>query len=256
MSNKRAMVTGASEGLGRVFVQRLAELGYDTVGVARNEARLQELNAELGSDEHAYIVADLGTSAGVDRCVAEIQRDRVHLLVNNAGFSRFGSFQESRIEDEQEILAVNCQALMSLAHAFLEQAEAGDALINLSSITNFLPTPIQPTYCASKAFIASFSESLWYQQRSRGVYVQGLCPGMTKTQFIDRAADLGEKKKLLDAISSRPEKVVDSSLRALRKRRGPILVPGFGNRFIALVSGLLPRRLLVWLSGRLGDLSL
>jgi hypothetical protein len=257
MSNKRAMITGASEGLGRVFAKRLAsaDYGYDTVCVARNESRLRELMGELGPGDHRYVVADLATDAGVDRCVEEVQRERVNLLVNNAGFSRFGAFEGGTAEDERRILSVNCDAVMTLAHAFLKQAESGDALINLSSITNFLPTPLQPTYCATKAFIASLSESLWYQQRPRGVYVQGLCPGVAKTKFVERAGELGEKKRLLDAVSQTAESVVDVSLAALDKRTQPIVVPGVGNRIIAGASRLLPRRPLIWLSGKLGDLA-
>jgi short-subunit dehydrogenase len=144
---------------------------------------------------------------------------------------------------------------VTLAHAFLQQAESGDALINLSSITNFLPTPLQPTYCATKAFIVSLSESLWYQQRPRGVYVQGLCPGIAKTKFVERAGELGDEKRLLDALSQTPESVVDVSLAALDKRAQPIVVPGLGNLVIAGATRLLPRRPLIWLSGKLDDLA-
>ena len=156
--------------------------------------------------------------------------------------------------EQEQILDVDCRAVLVLAHTFLGRANSGDALINLSSITNFLPTPIQPTYCAAKAFIASLSESLWYQQRSRGIYVQGLCPGMTRTRFIERAGDVG-MKRLLDLISQTPEAVVDVSLYELNRRRYPIVIPGLRNRLLALTTKLLPRRALVATSGRLGDLA-
>ena len=141
---------------------------------------------------------------------------------------------------------------MILAHAYLDVASDGDAIINLSSITNFLPTPVQPTYVATKAFLASFSESLWYQARHRGVYVQGLCPGLTRTRFLERAG-LDRYMSLMDLISTTPQRVVESSLRAMRRRRGPIVVPGLANAFLAMVCRFLPRRLLVSLVGRMGD---
>lgn len=250
---RRAFVTGASEGLGRVFVTKLAQAGYSCVAVARNEARLRELVDETPGP-HEWMVADLGTHDGLEQCATRLREEPFDLLVNNAGFSRFGVFHESPLEEQEQILDVDCRAVLVLAHAYLAGARPGDALINLSSITNFLPTPMQPTYCAAKAFIASLSESLWYQQRGRDVYVQGLCPGITRTRFIERAGDVG-MKSLIDAISQSPESVVDASLHALARRRRPIVIPGIRNRLIALVTKLLPRRALVLASGRIGDLA-
>ncbi len=255
---KKAFVTGASEGLGRAFVKGLAQEGFDTMSVARNEARLNELVEELakeyGPGHHDFLVADLCSSEGLDRCAQHLQGDPYDLLVNNAGYSRFGDFSEAAIEDEQKILMVNCFAVMTLAHAFLQNARAGDAMINLSSITDYLPTPIQPTYVATKCFVASFSESLWYQQRKKGVYVQGLCAGVTKTQFLNRAG-LGHRKALLDLIAHEPEKVVGVSIAELNKRSKPIVIPGIRNRMLVTLVSLIPRKALVYLSGKLNDLA-
>jgi short-subunit dehydrogenase len=248
----KAFVTGASEGLGRAFAIRLAKEGYRVTAVARNEGRLAELLEELDGGPHEILPADLSERKGVDRCAEKLRDGSFRLLVNNAGCSRFGSYAEAEIDDELRIFAVNCEAAMILAHAFLEVAESGDALINLSSLTYVLPTPIQPTYVATKTFLASFSESLWYQARSRGVYVQGLCPGLTRTQFLQRAG-LKRYIGLLEFLSMTPEQVVDSSLRAMQRRRGPIVIPGFGSALIAILCRLLPRRLLVALIGRAGE---
>jgi len=252
---KIACITGASEGLGRVFATQLAERGYETINIARNEARLQELVASLG-EGHRYWVADLSKPSELSRCVELMAEQHIDVLINNAGFSQFGVYREASLEDESKILHVNCQAVMSLSHAFLTQAQEGDILINLSSITNILTTPIQPTYCATKSFIASLSESLWYQERKRGVYVQGLLPGITRTQFIERSSDIeGFKKQLLDFISQTPEAVVKESLRAADKRRKPIVIPGLSNKLLALLLNFMPRKQLVWLSGKVGDLA-
>ena len=250
----KAFVTGASEGLGRAFVIRLAKEGYRVTAVARNEARLAELLEELDGGPHEILSADLSQREGIDRCTEKLRDGSYRLLVNNAGYSRFGTYSEADIDDELRILAVNCEAAMILAHAFLKVAESGDALINLSSVTYFLPTPIQPTYVATKTFLASFSESLWYQARGRGVYVQGLCPGITRTQFLERAG-LERYLDSLAFLAMTPERVVDSSLRAMQRRRGPIVIPGFGNALVALLCRLLPRRLLVFLLGRAGELA-
>ena len=164
----RALVTGASEGLGRAFAMRLAQEGWAVTAVARNEARLTELTAELGGAPHDHLVADLAQPDGVARCIERLRGERYALLVNNAGYSQFGEFAEADVDEEAKILAVNCEAAMRLAHAHLERAQPGDALINLSSITYWLPTPIQPTYVAARNSMnrssgsVSNSRRLWY----------------------------------------------------------------------------------------------
>ncbi len=254
MTNKKAFVTGASEGLGREFSRQLAAKGYAITAVARNEARLQELMEELPGSTHDYLVADLGQDTGVGRCANRLQDGQYDLLVNNAGYSNFGEFDQAKIEDEEKILAVNCQAVMVLSHAYLKNAKSGGALINLSSITNFFVTPIQPTYCATKSFIASFSESLWYQQRKSGVYVQGLCPGVTKTEFLNRVGNF-DKKNLMDIFSRSPEFVIRVSLQELEKRSKPIVIPGVEYKLLALVTRLLPRKAIAWFFGKVGELA-
>ena len=248
----RAFVTGASEGLGRAFAVRLARKGYTVTAVARNEARLGELLRELGEGSHEVLALDLGERRGVDLCAERLRERPYELLVNNAGYGVFGSFAEADVDDELQTLAVNCQAAMVLAHTWLVTARPGDALVNLSSLTYWLPTPIQPTYVATKCFLASLSESLWYQARSRGVYVQGLCPGLIRTRFLERAG-LKRFMGLLDLLGATPERVVDVSLRAMHRRRGPIVIPGWGNKTIAVLCRVLPRRLLVGVMGRACD---
>jgi short-subunit dehydrogenase len=248
---KRAIITGASEGIGRCYALKLAHEGWLITAVARNEQRLQDLVSSLGHG-HDYVVADLATEQGVQACVAKIQENHYSLFVNNAGFSQFGEFRDADIHAEIKILDVNCSALMQLAHAYLNTAKAGDALINLSSITAWLPTPIQPTYVASKAFIKSFSENLWYQERKNGVYVQALCPGPTRTEFIARSGDVS-KKGLLDMFSGRPEGVINSSYKALLKRRKPVVIPGVTNILAALLMNISPRPISIWLMGKVSD---
>ena len=254
MSSKRAFVTGASEGLGREFARQLANKGYAVTAVARNEQRLQSLMNELPGSIHNYLVADLGTASGVAACTEWLQGGEYALLVNNAGYSSFGDFAEASISDQQTILSVNCHAMMALAHAFLQSSRSGNAMINLSSITNYFVTPIQPTYCATKAYIASFSESLWYQQRKNGVYIQGLCPGVTKTEFLNRVGDF-DKKHLIDMFSRSAEFVVRVSLLELEKRSKPIVIPGIENKLLALLTRMLPRKAIAWFFGKVGELA-
>ncbi|MFF2901736.1 SDR family NAD(P)-dependent oxidoreductase [Streptomyces sp. NPDC057966] len=137
---RRALVTGASEGIGRAFARRLAADGYAVTAVARNEDRLRSLTAELGPVHRAF-VADLATSEGVERVGREVERDRFHLLVNNAGTATSGPFTDVSVESALAMMRLNCDAVVTLAHAFLAGARAGDALLNVSSTLAFAPMP-------------------------------------------------------------------------------------------------------------------
>jgi uncharacterized protein len=254
LGEKRAFVTGASSGIGREFAVQLAQQGYAITAVARREDRLKALLDQLPGSGHRYQVADLGTQEGVQLAMGELQRERTHLLVNNAGLSVLEPFYESDLSEQQNILAVNCESLMKLAHSFLRQSESGDALVNLSSIVAFLPTPAQPMYSASKAFIASFSECLWEEHRERGVYVMGLCPGITETEFIE-SATRGEAdgQTLPQALVQTTGEVVAEALQALSARKKAIVVPGRANRMMLLMPRFLTRHRLLKILSVIAD---
>jgi short-subunit dehydrogenase len=184
----------------------------------------------------------------------ELERERANLLINNAGLSVLEPFFESELSQQQNIFAVNCESLMKLAHTFLRQAERGDALINVSSIVAYMPTPAQPMYSASKAFIASFSECLWEEQRPRGVYVMGLCPGITQTEFIATATG-GESdgQTLPKGLTQTTSEVVAEALRALTARKKAIIVTGRINRLMLLMPRFLTRHRLLKVLAVIGD---
>ncbi|HCS28378.1 MAG TPA: NAD(P)-dependent oxidoreductase [Spongiibacteraceae bacterium] len=250
----RALVTGASSGIGREFAQQLANQGYVVTVVARREDRLRELLATLPGAGHTLLAADLSSSQGLETLLEYISSERIHLLINNAGYSVLEPFYQSELGKQQNILDVNCRAVVTLAHAFLGQAERGDALINVASIVSYLPTPAQPMYSASKAFLAAFSECLWSEQQSRGVYVMGLCPGVTRTEFISTATG-GESDgdTLPAAFIQTTDAVVKEALAALRKRRKAIVVTGRLNRLMMLMPRLLSRHRLIKILAVMGD---
>jgi short-subunit dehydrogenase len=250
--SKLALVTGASEGIGRSFAKRLASEGYLVLAVARNEGRLKELMDEIGPG-HDYRVADLATAAGISAVASELSKKRYDLLVNNAGFAIYGRFEETGLEQIQEILRLNCESLLVLSHAFLKVARPGDSLINVSSSASFFPMPISSVYTASKSFVTSLSETLWYEQKKRGVYVLGLCPGITATKFHTRAG--GKDEQLPSLLTETPEQVVAIAMKALRKRRRSVIVSGTQN-YVLWLTRLLPRQGFLVIMGKLFDLGM
>lgn len=254
MASKRALVTGASSGIGWEFARQLAQRGYNVTGVARREEKLRELIDALPGEQHRYLVADLTHDDGVQTVIEALREEHFDLLVNNAGYSAFKPFAESELALQHNILNVNCTAVVTLAHTFLQQAQRGDALINLASVVSFLPTPAQPMYSASKAFIASLSECLWAEQEAHGIYVMGLCPGVTSTEFISTASGgAADGNNLPSALTQSAEAVVNEALIALKKRRKAIVVTGRGNRLMLWLPRILSRHRLIKTLAVAGD---
>jgi len=254
LSTQRALVTGASAGIGKAFAIHLARAGYAVTCVARRLEKLQTIVADLPGDGHQVLVADLTRSEDVAKVADELANARYTLLVNNAGYSVLEPFHSSTLQEQQNILQVNAGAVVTLAHAFLGQAKSGDALINVASVVSYMPTPAQPMYSATKAFISALSECLWAENRERGVYVMGLCPGVTQTDFI-RTATRGESdgENLPSAMTQSSDDVVEEALAALRKRQKAIVVTGLLNRLSLLVPRLLTRHRLIRIMNFVGD---
>jgi short-subunit dehydrogenase len=242
---QRAIVTGASSGIGAEFVRQLAAKGWTVTVVARNLAALDALVRALPGSGHEVVIADLATDEGVARVCAAIEKTHYHLLVNNAGLGAAGLFDSEDADTLRAIVQVNVEAVYRIAHAYLRSAKSGDALINTASCEGLIPFPGQAAYAASKAFVTSLSESLWYEQRPRGVYVMGLCPGMTKTPMVADPVFDAVPKMMIGS----PELVVSTALRALRRRKKPIVIPGWVNRAWIFSMRLLTRRAQIRMSG-------
>lgn len=186
----RALVTGASSGIGASIARRLGADGTDLVVVARDRARLDALAAELPVSVEV-LVADLSDAADVARVAERIRADHepVDLLVNNAGLGFTGRFAELDYERERGVIVVNVLALHELSHAAATTMSARGAggILNIASVAGYLPSAGGATYAATKAFVNSFSESLHQDLGDAGVIVTASCPGFTRTEFQDRA---------------------------------------------------------------------
>jgi uncharacterized protein len=242
----RALITGASAGIGASIARQLAADGVDLVLVARRTARLDELRDELLGAHPArhveVLAADLAVPEGVALVAARLAaQDRpVDLLVNNAGFGLAGRVWERPVEDALAQIDVNVRALVHLAHAAassMTRAGCG-TIVNVSSIAGLQPSPGHAVYAATKSFVTTFSESLALELRGTGVTVTASCPGLTHTEFhavSGAPASTGPSFLWMDA-----DTVARDTLAAAARGR-VVRVNGIGNRALAIVSQALPR---------------
>jgi short-subunit dehydrogenase len=243
---KSALVTGASEGIGHSIAVKLAANGYTITAVARSEDKLATLVATLGTG-HDYIVADLSDQTGQEKIVQVLSERHYNLLVNNAGVGTAGGFTEVPLERQLSMLSLNCEALVRLSYAFLTNAKPGDALVNVSSVLGFVPMPGLGLYSATKAFVTSFSETLWFEQVKRGIFVMALHPGITATNFQVNAG--GSKDDIPASMAQTPEQVADTLIAALEAHSKPTIISGGKNKVFAGLSRILPRKSIVSMMG-------
>ena len=244
-SPPRALVTGASAGIGEAFARLLAARHHDLTLVARRRDRLEALAKELAERHRVSAsveAADLAEEADLSGLVAKVAADPPDLLVNNAGFGTVGRFAELDPERELEEIRTNVLALVRLTRAALPGmlARGRGAVVNVSSLAGESPGPFTATYAASKAYVTRFSESLHEELRGTGVVVQALLPGFTRTEFQEVAGvDPGSVPSF--AWMS-PERVARASLAALA-RGDALCIPGAGNRLLGGLTALAPRSL-------------
>ncbi|MDA2892914.1 SDR family oxidoreductase [Mycolicibacterium sp. BiH015] len=242
----RALVTGASSGIGEAFAKALAARGCDLVLVARRRDRLDDLAEQL---ERAYgidcttVSLDLSEPDPGARLRALVDGD-IDLLINSAGFATQGPFIEGDAHDFARVLAVDVGAVVDLCRAFLPEMvrRRRGAIMNVSSTTAYQPVPSLAVYAAAKAFVLSFSQSLWYETRQHGVTVFSFAPGPTHTEFFDV---IGDNATAVGRMQS-ADQVAAAGLRALDRRfTPPSAVSGVSNTITAALARLVPRRVLM-----------
>lgn len=190
----RALVTGATAGIGKAIATQLAATGTDLVIVARNQEGLSLVAEGLEADHGVSVemlIADLAVEPSVRAVIERLSADHapIDLLVNNAGFGFLDEFIALDIDREQSVIEVNVLALHRLCHAAgTAMANRGrGGILNVSSVAAYYPSPRSATYAATKAFVTSFSDALHVELKPRGVVVTCLAPGLTRTEFHERA---------------------------------------------------------------------
>ncbi len=251
-SRKRALVTGASSGLGEEFARQLVRRSYDVVITARRKQRMDLLADELRARDAdvEVIEADLSNPEGVASVEQRIARGDIDLLVNNAGFGINGEFGEIPLERELEEIDLNVRALTWLSHAAVKHMRANGrgTIINVASTGAYQPVPYMATYAATKAYVLSFSEALHEEAKTYGVTVTCLCPGGTRTEFQQVA---GVQEQSLPRFGwMTPEPVVKAALDGAASGSA-VVVPGWLNKATANAPRLAPRFVIRKVAGRM-----
>ena len=237
----RALVTGASSGIGRAIAERLAGAGVEVVAVARDGERLDKLAADLPVDVEV-LAADLAEPAQVARVERRLaSADRpVDLLVNNAGFGTYGNFADLDIDGEQREILVNVVAVVRLTHAAVRAmlARGRGAILDIGSVSGLQATPGNAVYGATKSFVASFGEAVHGELEGTGVSLTTVLPGFTRTEFAARAGIEG--RPIPGPAWQSPEQVAEAALDAARAGKAWHVTGPF-NQVLVAMSTPVPR---------------
>lgn len=249
---KWALITGTSAGIGVALAEELAAGGTNLVLTARRKDRLEALAQRLACShkiETQVVPADLTDPAAPEK-IFSFTRDKeieIDLLINNAGFGKYGEFHSVAKERLVEMVQVNCSAVVYLTHLFVQGMVArrrGDILI-LASTASFQAVPYISTYAATKAFDLLFAEGLAEELKPYGIRVCALCPGSTESEFHVVA---GQDKFIRRAETA--QKVARTGLRALAAGKSYV-ISGLGNYFGAHGERLVPRRFVTRTAARM-----
>lgn len=243
-----ALVTGASSGIGLEFARQLAARAVNLVLTARNEAVLQQLAGELSAAhgiDTRVLATDLARPAAAAALRARLVEAQIpiRLLINNAASGRWGRFEETPAEAYEAMITLNVTALVSLCHHLLPDLAAfpTSAVINLSSPAALQPVPFMAVYAGTKAFVHSFSQALHGEWREKGVLVQTLVPGPTRSAFDERA---GAYESTLKEERVSPALAVNAALDHLGSAQ-PVVTSAKGTFKQRLFAGLAPPALVI-----------
>lgn len=245
------LITGASAGIGAEFARQFAAQRHDLVLIARREQALTALADELRST-HGVTVTVLALDLSRPESATELHSRteelgiQVDVLVNNAGFGTHGDLVDSDPARLAEEIQLNCGTLVGLTALYLPamRRRGRGTIINIASTAAFQPVPHMAVYGATKAFVLSFSEALWAEEKKHGIRVLAVCPGATATEFFDVA---GESAAV--GVKRTAKQVVDNTMRELIGKK-PSFVDGAANAVTArFLTRVVPKRVALAVTG-------
>ena len=239
----KALVTGASSGIGKEMAYYLDKLGYDLILVARDKVKLEEVQNKL-SKKSKIVIIDLANEKKIKDLYMLVKNENIDLLINNAGFGLFGDYEDVDLLKELEMIDVNVKAVHILTRMFLKDMDkrGSGRIINVASSAGFLKGgPLMSTYYATKSYVVSFSLAIYEELRRKNsnVKISVLCPGPVDTNF-NNVAGVKFNIKSLTA-----EYVAKYAINQSLKNNKLIIVPGTATKLGVLVTRFLPTKLIL-----------
>ncbi len=243
----KALITGASSGLGADMARVLVNEGYDVILVARRKGKLEKLAKELG-DKATVIVMDVSSTFNCMQLYNKVKKEKIDILINNAGFGLFGEFNNVNIDKELDMIDLNIKGVHTLTKLFLKDFKKRDKgyILNVASMAGFMPGPLMSTYYASKSYVLNLTEAIYEELKKDGsnVSISVLCPGPVETEFNKVAGvSFGVKaKNSMDVAKYAIKKMFKEKL---------IIIPGFTMKAAIFFTRFVPRKLLLKIVYRL-----
>ncbi len=249
-----AIVTGASSGMGREFVLQLSQyVQVDEIwAIARRESALEALKDQVAVPVRP-IVLDLLESTSFDAFaqLLETEKPNIKLLVNAAGFGKFGAYHKVSLEDDCRMIDLNCKALLVMTRLCIPYMKPGSHILQLDSLSAFQPVPYITTYGATKAFVLSYCRSMNRELKSKGIRMMAMNPGWVKTEFFDHAFQTNGdgEVRYFDRLYEADE-VVTTGLKDLYRTKKDYSVHGLPVQFQVFLVKLVPHRFVmdIWLN--------
>lgn len=232
----KVLITGASSGIGKSFAKVLSEQGHDLILVARRKKKLEALAKELNTKVE-IIDMDVSSTYNCMDLYNKVKKEKIDMLINNAGFGLFGKFDETKIDKELDMIDLNIKTVHTLTKLFLKDFKKRDSgyILNVASLAGFLPGPLMSTYYATKAYVLNLTTAISEELKkdNSNVYIGALCPGPVDTEFNDVA------KVTMSLKSLTSDYVASYAVKKMFKGK-KVIVPGTINKFVAYFSKLLP----------------
>lgn len=248
---KTAIITGASSGIGKEFVKQISQTGeFDRIWIiARSKDKLLELEYNFGKNI-VPIALDLTNENDFEKFAEILKKENpdIKLLVNNAGFGKFGSHSQIPISESANMIDLNCKAVVMMSEICLPYMNDGAKIIQVASIAAFQPLPYINVYGATKSFVLNYAIGLDKELKDKNIRVFALCPGWTKTNFFDVAKTNPNDVKTF-GVWFTANQIVEYALKKIKNSKKIILVPSLYNKLQCTLTKFVSRNMAanIWL---------